>query len=367
MQYLAKIESKILKNIDKNRLMPSSSNSQAGFTLMELAIVMIISGVLISLLGSALVSYTKKSRITTTEFRMDKIQEALDQYLNVNGRYPCAASRFLGPDEVNFAEEQVAACRGGAVLAGTARVVGQSGATPANNVRIGAVPTRSLNLPDEFIADAWGHKFTYAVTENLATSGQYSADGGHIAVIDGRTPTANSIIFPDNSAHYVIVSHGRTGNGSYPIGSATIPSVPCGSALDSFNCNDTSIFRSTLVNSDVGNATFFDDYVAFKGQTAPVVTIPSGAVMAFNLSACPTSEGWVEYTDGAGVQALRGRFVIGADPSAGSPTIAIDKYDMTLSNPLQTASLPIDVGVANAGDHEGAIPPYIALLYCVKQ
>lgn len=351
-------KSLINNNKAKNHLRGTSH--QAGFTLIELAIVMVISGFLISLLGSALVSYTKKNKIKTTEFRMEKIEEALEQYLNINGRYPCAASRFLGPDDTNFAEQQTTNCRGGPVLAGTVRVPGQLGSSPLNSVRIGAVPTRTLNLPDEFIVDAWGNKFTYAVTETQATivpldpNQSYAADGGRIAVRDG---VSNTVVFPANSAHYVIISHGITGNGAYPLGAATTPSVVCGAAADSLNCNDaSSIFRTTLVNSDVGNASFFDDYVRFKGQTAPVITVPVGAVVAFNLSSCPTSEGWVDYTP------AQGRFVIGSSP-AGS--MAISKYNMPPAG--STATLPISIGSVNGGDHEAAIPPYVALIYCVKQ
>ena len=126
--------------------------------------------------------------------------------------------------------------------------------------RVGAVPTRTLNLPDEMIADAWGHKFTYAVTENLATNLQYRADGGErLRLSDGAN---NSLVSPDQTAHYVVISHGATGDGGFPIINATLPSVPCQNAatLDGENCDNDATFRSTLVSSDADLALFFDDY-----------------------------------------------------------------------------------------------------------
>ena len=124
-------------------------NSEKGFTLLEMAIVIIIGGILLSFLGTALLAYLQKSRIETTEYRISKIQDSLSQYLSVNGHYPCASSRFLGGDDAQFGRMVTASCNSG----------GHTGTTRTAGVRIGAVPTRTLNLPDEFIADAWGHKF----------------------------------------------------------------------------------------------------------------------------------------------------------------------------------------------------------------
>jgi len=37
-------------------------------------------------------------------------------------------------------------------------------------IRIGSVPTRALNLPDEFMYDSYGSRFLYAVSADLATT-----------------------------------------------------------------------------------------------------------------------------------------------------------------------------------------------------
>ena len=319
--------------------------SEKGFTLLELSIVIIIGGILLSFLGTALLAYLEKSRIETTEFRIAKIQESLTQYLSVNGHYPCAANRFLGADDAQFGRMVSATCNSGA-HAGTVRTAG---------VRIGAVPTRTLNLPDEMIADAWGQKFIYAVTEDQATNLQYRADGGLISVIDGAN---NSLVSPAGTAHYVVSSTGRTAEGSYPIIAGTLPSVPCqdGATLDGENCNDDAVFRSTLVSSDADLADFFDDYTYFKGQTAPVFTIPAGAIMAFNLGSCP--DGWTRYTQG------EARFIIGARPT----TLIKDPYVVPAADPLIVPDFVFDIsnGTASDGDIEAGIPPYVALMYCEK-
>jgi prepilin-type N-terminal cleavage/methylation domain-containing protein len=325
--------------------------SEKGFTLLEMAIVIIIGGVLLSFLGTALLAYLKQSRIETTEFRLAKIQEAMTQYLSVNGHYPCVANRNLGADDAQFGRMVTANCDVGGSFTGTNVTTGRAGI----RVRIGAVPTRTLNLPDEMIADAWGHKFTYAVTAPQATNLQYTADGGAISVIDGA---GNSLVNPNSTAHYVVVSHGETGDGGYPVINATSPSVPCRTAaLDGANCdNSDAIFRSTLVTSEATVANFYDDYVYFQGQTAPVFTIPAGAVMAFNLGACP--DGWTRYTQG------EARFIIGARAA----DLVRDPYIMAPADPLVVPDIVmnIDRGVSSDGDVEAVIPPYVALLYCEK-
>lgn len=332
--------------IKKDKIVKKQTNLsfEAGFTLVELSVVILIGGILMSFMGTALLAYMKKSQVTKTQFRIEKIKEAMRQYLDVNGRYPCAADRTIGPENSNFGREVTTTCNSGN-FSGTVRDGG---------VRIGAVPTRTLNLPDEFIADAWGHKLTYAITENLATPLLYQADGGSITVQDS---TGLSLVSPANTAHYVVVSHGRTGDGSFPLGASTNPSVPCppaANALDNENCDDNNVFVATLVNSDAVSTNFYDDYVLFKGQTTPVFFIPEDAIFAFNLAVCP--DGWSEYTN------ARGRFVIGSQPA----NKVANKYQMALSNPLQQANLDLSLGNNTEGDVESNIPPYVALLYCQK-
>lgn len=324
----------------------SHRRTEGGFTLLEMAIVIIIGGILLSFLGSALLAYMKKNQIITTEFRMEKIRDALSQYLSVNGHYPCAASRFLGPNDVQFGRMVTATCNSGT----------HSGTAKSGGVRIGAVPTRTLNLPDEFVADAWGHKFTYAVTEDQATNLQYAADGGAISVIDGA---GNSLVTPAGTAHYVIISHGRTGDGSFPLGSATLATVPCpGSSVDRENCDDDATFRSTLVNSDANLANFYDDYAYFQGQIAPVFTIPPGAVMAFNLGACP--DGWTPYTK------AEGRFVVGSRPAILTKAVfPLPPTDPTDGVP-DTADFNLSVGNEADGDPQAIMPHFVPLLYCEK-
>jgi len=90
-----------------------------------MALVMIIGGVLLSFMGSALLTYLKKSRVDKTEYRIKAINEAFSQYLSVNRRYPCPARRDIAPGALPapgttaFGVEVSTACTGD--IGGTVR------------------------------------------------------------------------------------------------------------------------------------------------------------------------------------------------------------------------------------------------------
>lgn len=368
-----------LINNNKIDFRAADKKDSLGFTLVEMAIVIMIGGILMAFMGSALMAYLKKSRVMTTEFRMEKIQEAMDQYLDINRRYPCVASRILGPDDGAFGRMDTSC---GSAGAGTA----VSGGT----VHIGAVPTRTLNLPDEFMADAWGQKFTMAVTIGLTNIGTYIADGGRIEIVD-----KNSTIY--DKAHYVLVSHGVTGFGGYMIGAAANPIIPCASAGDpeKENCEAApdNVFLTTLTTSDAGMADFYDDYLVYQGQTEPVVApIPAGAIVPFVLALCPV--GWSDYVEAEGRfimgmklgaapltiehQPIMVEFTVGAlgtvsGSVSGSGTVT-DIPNLIVDFPLEHDTdsadiVDIDVSLGNTTnevDEETMIPPYVALRYCRK-
>ena len=333
------------------------NQSISGFTLIEMAIVMIIGGILLSFMGSALLMYVEKSRVRDTEVRMETIKEALSQYLSINRRYPCVARRDIAPGEdplgePAFGREVNVDCTAG-VIAGTARAP-----STVPKIRIGAVPVRSLNLPDEMAFDGWGRRFTYAVTEELASvnSGTgdgtlYTNDGGEILIADSSEvpfiPTVDG-----SPAHFVLVSHGRTGDGAYTYsGNQTTPCPT--NTKDDENCDDDDTFLITLVNSEAATGDFYDDYIAYQGQTSPPLLIPTGAIMAFNLENCPN--GWED------LPAAEGKFIIGRDDD----NVPLRSY--TFNTDTDTTDLNISsLGTNDDKNDTTLMPPFIAYRYCIK-
>jgi len=338
-------------------------NKDKGFTLVEVAIVLVIGGILLATASALLLNYMKKVQLSTTERRLETIDEALQLFLSLNGRYPCVADPAAAIDSATFGREpaNLADCTTTTALAG-----GRGGRV----IRGGAVPVRTLNLPDDFIGDAWGGRFTYAVTENLVT-GVYDKNEGGIFVVDSDTATPHSVITPDGSAHYVIVSHGANNSGAIGLsggGAAT----PCTAGnLEEENCNGDATFRSTILLGTADNARLYDDLIVSRAVSAlDSQMIPPNAVMAFNLPACP--EGWIRFGSAAG-RTIVGEGTVGATTYAVGDTGGNEALDGVTVNaaPINPAAVPGAVFVLEADDTGIPIDtinmsPYISLLYCEK-
>lgn len=284
-----------------------------GFTLVEVAVVLVVGGIILGSVSAYVTTYMKSSAIASTQVKLEAIDDAVQQYLVFNGRLPCAASFMAQPDTSMFGIEVT---EGGTddcldFPSNPGETVRVPGSRNGAFVRIGAVPVRTLNLPDTYAYDSWGARLTFAVTANLAVSGQYSRDGGAVAVIDSG---GNSSITPAGSAHYVVVSHGPNKAGAVISQTTGFRNGDClVTALEGENCNDDSTFRNTMLIGTNNNANFYDDLVRVRVNAedglAAAVAIPAGAILAFDLAACPS--GWTE------VVGMRNNFVRGA--SAGNP------------------------------------------------
>lgn len=338
------------------------SGAERGFTLIEAAIVILIGGLMLAGASAILLSYIKETQLNTTRDRLEVVDNALQLFLELNGRYPCVAPANEPIDSPDFGRE----------ITDCSTAPAASGGRDGRVIRVGVVPVRTLSLPDDIIGDAWGSRLTYAVTEALAVDGTYNRTEGGIFVQDS---VGNDIVYdPDDgpgTAHYVIISHGPNKVGGTTIqGTSGLACEPA--SLEGENCNGDAVFVDTLITSTAAGAGEYDDHVAFKATTAFGQQTPPGAVMAFDLSACP--DGWVNFSDGAG------RFLVGADGTSYTIGATGGSADITLANDeigfepstvgINPAAVPGGVQFAEAlagskASHENR-PPFIALLLCKK-
>lgn len=66
----------------------STRNHTAGFTLIEIMAVVLIMGMLMSLVGVAVVGQINRARVTTTRAQISQLENALELYRMDNSRYP---------------------------------------------------------------------------------------------------------------------------------------------------------------------------------------------------------------------------------------------------------------------------------------
>ncbi|MBF0400484.1 MAG: prepilin-type N-terminal cleavage/methylation domain-containing protein [Magnetococcales bacterium] len=125
-----------------------------GFTLIEMALVLTVFGLVLVGGFEALRVQTAKSRMEQTRSSMEEIEQALLGFVTVNGRLPCAA--VDPPDPVTPGEEDC-------------------GLVPS----AGLLPWATLGLKP---VDAWGHRYGYRVTTQFTVAATFSGAVGDLVV-----------------------------------------------------------------------------------------------------------------------------------------------------------------------------------------
>src|SRR5690554_5522186 len=120
-------------------------NKSHGFSLVEMAVVIAIMGILMTFGIKLATSYQNKGAFSATADRQKEIKDTLTAYLGQHGRLPCPANTPVPGNVINGEEVK-------------------SGGYCAN--KRGLVPFATLGLPQSAVVDGWGRFFTYSVWDN---------------------------------------------------------------------------------------------------------------------------------------------------------------------------------------------------------
>ena len=228
--------------------------TQYGFTLVEIAMVLLIITLLLAGLVPTISSQMEQQRTNETRKQMSEISDALIGFALRNGRLPCAA-RAATPTGQSFS----------GVYAGNEYPDCNGGSQAAN--AYGVVPWVTLGTSE---TDGWGNRFTYRVSSDFADAIASATYGGCTP-----TPAPTQATFglcsagdPDiysaatwvtavaNDVPAIIISHGKNGAGAYtPQGTQR----PAGSTDEQENTDHSSDWKyvSRIPTSD------FDDLVGW--------------------------------------------------------------------------------------------------------
>ena len=209
---------------------------QSGFTLAEIAIVLAVIGIAMTM-GLKLLTATLENRaINDTQAKQERIKLALVSFMRTNGRLPC-------PDNAALP----------AAPTGVAAAVCTTAALATNPAAgSGRVPWVTLGLARDAALDGWGNYFTYRVanfvvgvdpvlaapagpvqrhlfanhnwTTNAATPSTFDirsltpapdvVDGFETFLVNTRLTPAAALTPVTRNAVVVILSHGRNGLGA---------------------------------------------------------------------------------------------------------------------------------------------------------
>lgn len=242
-------------------------HSEAGFSLISMALFIVGIG-LVSVVCIRLYDQYKKYEVgVVTTDRLDAIHHALQIYFVENGFYPCPAALTEPVDTGKFGRE----IRNGADPAkcdGSFSTTGRGGRIIWN----GAIPVRTLNLPDEVMVDGWNHRFVYAVTEAYVREGvDLGADLSAIAIHDAADNNATSI---EGNITYALITQGPDSRGAFSFNGSLEQTCETASKAGR-NCtyqtdpDSGGTFVNTVVHSNASNANSFTHRVEYRSVTAP--------------------------------------------------------------------------------------------------
>lgn len=204
-----------------------------GFTLVEMAVVLVILGLLIATFLTPLSAQLDQARNTEANHDIQEIKEVLLGYVVVNSRLPCPDTDGDGIDD------------------GCAN-------TNATSSSGGNIPWVDLGLKS---TDPWGRRYQYRVNNAFSTNFLLSTVGAGAGVVEVCTNSGCAVKVA-SSVPVLIFSLGKNGD--------TLPPV---SADEQENTNGDGTFVSHEF-SDGANA--FDDLI---------VWIPSNLIMSRMVSA----------------------------------------------------------------------------------
>lgn len=258
----------------------SHGRGSQGVTLIEMAIVVTVVGILLGIGAQSARVWLERQREVAVQIKLDAVEDALVAFVATNARLPC-------PWIVNG---------GGAA--------GAEAATCANQLQ-GVVPYQTLGLPRDAAVDPWGNYFTYRVDPDLtvgtamdmtnckaAEDPRQDGTGYELANCVTDAAPANFLsglglevrndagtvlnnpagvydTQPPTGAAYVLISHGRNRAGGITLGG--VPHATAAQNNEAINAA-TENLQTSYRDQPTSNA--FDDYV--RRPTVLSVAVEAG-------------------------------------------------------------------------------------------
>lgn len=277
--------------------MKISSPRFQGFTLVELAVVMVIIGIVMTMGLRMVMATLENAAYSETKGKQEYIKVALIGYLRTNGKLPC-------PDN----------------LATPATGVAAATCTTNEQESYGVVPWGTLGIPRDAVLDGWGNYFTYKVANGrpvgaVATRNWTSkaAPASDFTVNELTAPTpaltiqelnaaGDTLITATDKAVAVILSHGSNGYGAKTTKvAARLPTTDAGAGEATNSANATTTFVRRPVNQEP--AAFngpYDDVLAYLTPQDLLQPLVSEGSLKACVAYCPNSAASATCSSGGG-------------------------------------------------------------------
>lgn len=197
---------------------PAPCGKSAGFSLVEMAMVLMIIGLLLGGLLPTLSNQMETRQIAETRKEMADIREVLTGFMLINGRLPCPAQATIPTGSNNAGTEATVgtACSCKGASGNDNMIAWASGVACTDTSITGVLPWVTLGTGE---TDAWGRRFTYRISTdfadlNSAPSATFTLSSTGVQKVYQNTADAaadiNKVTTPA-----VFISHGKNGYGAY--------------------------------------------------------------------------------------------------------------------------------------------------------
>lgn len=221
----------------------SSAQSQQGFTLIEIAMVLMIIALVLGGLLPTISGQIEQRRISETRKQLEEIKDALLGYAIANGHFPCPAK----------SPSDGAENRSGGVC----------------NQRQGFIPWMELGVAK---LDAWGRIIRYSATPAYTNSvTEFKIGQARDITISTRDSTDALINLSNaNDIPVVVMSHGKNGYGATLDNGASIandssnnPDEQTNSKTSGSGAGTNFVTRDQSTRTTTGTSGEFDDLVTW--------------------------------------------------------------------------------------------------------
>lgn len=260
-----------------------------GLTMIEVAILLTVSGLILSVVAQYYTSYRQTYVIQENIGRMKQIVASIDYHNNKHGFYPCPAPRAVRGNDTAFGKSFCPAL--GTLNFGDCTASGICRVRTVDNraALIGALPFKDLNMTvnlsmNDFL-DTFQNQYTYVMMEEFKDAGYEEDDANIRRTVVTYNDGSGRLETSDNDEQpFVLISHGANGVGAYNIEGRLVAPCDLGTA-EGENCDDTNaIFlalqrkRSEDGETDYdtagiasrgtveGSALMYDDFVEFSTE-----------------------------------------------------------------------------------------------------
>ncbi len=240
-----------------------TKKSSAGFTLVELCVVIVILGTVIAMVATGYQSWQTEVRLETNRERVASTADRINDYKKIHGHLPQPASFTIPRGDATYGYEGTSFPAAGTCTNG---LCAQNG-VDSRKVLIGALPFRELNIPEEEAYDVYGSRIVYAVTE-AATQDGFKENKGALRVQNEQNQDLFDVTGTDQfPGVFATFSPGKNRKGGFSMNGTAVAACS-GTAADTANCDfltgaTEANFRSNSY-SEASSNDYFDDIIAFN-------------------------------------------------------------------------------------------------------